>query len=60
MGQFEYIILHYQATNIINTTVSFGVQRKDLKKIATHSTNAKKNFWPGCLNGIFYIRTEAL
>ena len=49
MGQFENIILHYQATNIINTTVSFGVQRKDLKKIATHSENAKKNLWPVCL-----------
>ena len=60
MGQFENIILHYQATNIINTTVSFGVQRKDLKKIATHSENAKKNLWPVCLNGIFYIGNEAL
>ena len=60
MGQFENIILHYQATNIINTTVSFGVQRKDLKKIATHSENAKKNLWPVCLYGIFYIGIEAL
>ena len=60
MGQFENIILHYQASNIINTTVSFGVQRKDLKKIATHSENAKKNLWPVCLYGIFYIGIEAL
>ena len=60
MGQFENIILHYQARNIINTTVSFGAQRKDLKKIATHSENAKKNLWPVCLYGIFYIGIEAL
>ena len=48
MGQFENIILHYQATNIINTTVSFGVQRKDLKKKKysfTLKNVEQKEFW---------------
>ena len=58
MGQFEYIILHYQATNIVDTTFPFGVQRKDLKKIATLSKIAKKNLWPGCLNGAHFLHTH--